>query len=345
MSDRSPLILAIGGGKGGVGKSMVSSNIAVQYAQAGFRTLIIDLDIGAANLHTIFGIRHPEKSLRDYFAYPKTHLANFVIQTKIANLSIVASSGCGPELVNMRHLQKVKLKAHVRKLDFDIVILDLGAGSTLNIIDFFAMADLSLVVSAPEPTSVVNSYEFLKNLAFRALQRLFKDQEAILTSLKRDAREGSQTVAELVTHLKDHHPFACRSARAVLKALKIAVVFNQARYAKDAELGAKLFKICDEHLCLTPHLAGLIFYNEEVPASVLKMNPISVTNPQSVTTKRLKEIASQLLQLMQDDSTSIEEEVAHVFGEAQLDYTDNLLTQKRLYRKRSQAHEPNPSPL
>src|ERR1700722_16095086 len=117
-----PLIIAIGGGKGGVGKSMVSSNLAVQYAQAGLQVVLIDLDVGAANLHTIFGIRQPPKGLGDYFTTPRSQLTDYFIDTNIPNLKLVPGSGFVPELANLKHVQKVKIITQIKNLSTDLVL-------------------------------------------------------------------------------------------------------------------------------------------------------------------------------------------------------------------------------
>src|SRR3989339_539924 len=115
-----PLMMAIGGGKGGVGKSMISSNLAVQYALAGLKVIVIDLDFGAANLHTIFGLRQPSKSLGDYFSSPKSQLKDYFVPTSLDNLTLVPSSGFVPELANLKHQQRVKLINQIKTLEADL---------------------------------------------------------------------------------------------------------------------------------------------------------------------------------------------------------------------------------
>ncbi len=340
MNSQKPLTISIGGGKGGVGKSMVSSNLAVQYALAGLRVIIIDLDFGAANLHTIFGLRQPQRSLGDYFCTPGTQLADFVVPTNIENLTLVPSSGFVPELANLKHLQRVKLINHIQTLDTDLVILDLGAGSALNVVDFFSMTDAGIVVATPEPTSVLNAYEFLKNVVYRIFFRMFRHQKNIQDLLKSSAGPSSRiaTVEELANLIKKHSTLGAENLRDVCQDLNFHLIFNQARKVSDSQFGTKLNQICHKYLNVQLNFSGLIFYNEEVPDCVRKMCPISVARPESVTSQTLKSIALTTLHRITQKITSgshsepFEQQLAIVAQAAQEDFERNLLTQKRLQR-------------
>src|SRR3989338_5798692 len=111
-------IWAVGGGKGGTGKTVVAASIGILLAKAGKRVIIIDADLGGANLP---------------FA------------------------------------QKQKLMRYIKNLDSDYVILDLGAGTSFNVLDLFLMSDFNILVAMPEPTSVENVYRFIKSVILRRL--------------------------------------------------------------------------------------------------------------------------------------------------------------------------------
>ncbi len=340
MKSQKPLTIGIGGGKGGVGKSMVSSNLAVQYALAGLRVIVIDLDFGAANLHTLFGLRQPPFSLGDYFSSPDTQLANFIVKTNIDNLQLVPSSGFVPELANLKHMQRVKLINQIQTLDADLVILDLGAGSSLNVVDFFSMTDAGVVVATPEPTSVLNAYEFLKNVVYRIFFRMFRHQKNIQEVLKKSTapNTGIATVVDLANAFEKHSSLAAENLREICDDLNFHLVFNQARKVSDSQFGTKLNQICNKYLSVQLNFSGLLFYNEEVPDCVRKMCPISVARPESVTSQTLKSIAlttlHRITQKIASGSTlePFEQQLAHVAKAAQEDFERNLLTQKRLQR-------------
>lgn len=340
-----PLIIAIGGGKGGVGKSMISSNLAVQYAQAGLKVILIDLDIGAANLHTIFGLRQPPKSLGEYFSSSRSQLKDFLVTTSVDNLQLVSSSGFVPELANIQHQQRVKLIQQIKELTADVVLLDLGAGTALNVIDFFSMTHAGIVVTTPEPTALVNAYEFLKNVVYRILFRMFRNQPEVTAILKVSILPNNElqisTIDELARAIEKDHRWAAEQIRAIFAELDLHLIFNQARRTSDVQRGAKLNQISQRFLGVTLSFAGMVFYNEEVSASVHKMCPISLLMPDSVTSQGLKRIALSIFQRMakklldRGAPASFEAQLSDVQGAAQRDFAQNLLVQRRHQREAS----------
>ena len=339
---QEPLLISIGGGKGGVGKSMVSANLAVQYATAGMRVVLVDLDFGAANVHTIFGMRQPPQGLGEYFLTPGAKLRDFVLPTKIENLSIIPGSGFVPELANLQHSRKVRLIRQLRTLDADLVLLDLGAGSAHNVVDFFAMTSASVVVTTPEPTAIVNAYEFLKNVIYRILFRIFRNSPEITEVLKVSTKPNNSlkisTVTDLIQHVEKKYPMMADSIREICDDLDFYVILNQARKATQAQLGKKLRAICQRHLHLNLNVLGMVYHNEEVSAAVFKMSPITVHNPKSVSSQTLQRIAIQLFQqisskmLTGEHAEDFEQQLERVMRHAQKDFRENLLTQRRLFR-------------
>ena len=341
---KEPLILSIGGGKGGVGKSMVSSNLAVTYAQAGLKVTLLDLDFGAANIHTIFGIRQPKKSLGDYFTTPRSQLKEFLLDTKVENLKVAAGSGFIPELANLKHFQKTKLIKHIRKLDADVVLLDLGAGSSHNVIDFFSMTNGSIIVTTPEPTAIVNAYEFLKNVIYRLLGRMFRNQEKILNIIKESAIPNNSlnisSIDDLITFVRKSDPWIADQMTALCQDLDFYVVFNQARSTANAQSGKKLQQICKKYLHTNLNYSGMIFFNEEVTASVFNMMPMTLNKPNSVTSKSIQRIGTKIFnslinkKLTGTHAQSFDEQLSQVMREAKQDHAKNLLTQKKIQRDR-----------
>ncbi len=344
-----PLMMAIGGGKGGVGKSMISSNLAVQYALAGLKVIVIDLDFGAANLHTIFGLRQPSKSLGDYFSSPKSQLKDYFVPTSLDNLTLVPSSGFVPELANLKHQQRVKLINQIKTLEADLVLLDLGAGSSSNVVDFFSMCHAGIVVATPEPTAVLNAYEFLKNVIYRIFFRVLRDEKKLTEILKDSIRpnneHGIRTIHDLLAVIAKKNAWAAETLKDICKDLSFHLIFNQARKTADVQLGNKLNQICTKYLNVGLNFSGVVFFNEEVPTCVYKMSPISLAAPDSVTSQTIKNISvitfNRVVRTVNGDSCedSFEQQIASVDRHAKVDFEQNLLTQRRLHRNRDRNHQ------
>ncbi|SCA63668.1 Uncharacterized protein SCG7086_AZ_00060 [Chlamydiales bacterium SCGC AG-110-P3] len=347
---KEPLIVAIGGGKGGVGKSMVCSNLAIQYASAGFRSLILDLDLGAANVHTIFGMRQPPKGLGEFFTTPDSRLRDFIIDTDIENLRIIAGGCFVPELANLPHLQKVKVINQIKTLDADLVLLDLGAGTSSHVVDFFSICHAGIVVTTPEPTAIINAYEFLKNIIYRILLRMFSRHPQILQLIQGSSSPGrgskQGTIDGLIDQIEKVSPFSAQNIRDVCSDFDFHLILNQGRKVSETQLGVKLRDLSKQFLSLNLTFEGMIFHNEEVSASIFKMTPVTIAYPDSVTSKTLKRLAIATFHRMANKMLEIptkendaENHLQQVLAHAQADYNENLIAQKRLYRARERATE------
>ena len=168
-SNPSQEIWAVGGGKGGVGKSLFAANASIFLALLGKKVVAIDLDLGGANLHTCLGVPIPEKTLSDYVNNTVGCLDDLIVPTAIKNLSLISGAQDSMGIANLRRIQKVKLMRKINKINADYVIFDLGAGTSFNTLDFFIMAHKGILVTLPEPTAIENTYRFIKSMHHRNL--------------------------------------------------------------------------------------------------------------------------------------------------------------------------------
>src|SRR5687768_3047212 len=166
---RARKVIAVGGGKGGIGKSLVSANLGIALAGRGASVVMLDADLGGANLHTCLGVAQPTVSLSDFIDNRVGRLEDTIVSGGVERLGLIAGAHDTLDAANPKHAQKARLLRHLRALDVDYVILDLGAGTTFNVLDFFLAADLGLVVLLPEPTSIENAYRFIKAAFFRRM--------------------------------------------------------------------------------------------------------------------------------------------------------------------------------
>ena len=147
-------IITIGGGKGGVGKSIVSSNLAIAMAQSGQRVVLVDCDLGAANQHVLFGIDRPVPGLQALIDRKITSLEPALTPTPHANLHLIAGTGASVGAANISHGEKGRIMKKIRALGADVVIVDVGAGVSFNVLDFFELGSQRLLVVTPQVTSM-----------------------------------------------------------------------------------------------------------------------------------------------------------------------------------------------
>ena len=172
-------IFAIGGGKGGSGKSFITANLGVLLSKKNHRVIAVDLDLGCSNLHTLLGIKNPGKDANDFMNKSVALLHQVAIPTSLPKLSLISTMNCSMEIANLYHAQKLKLIRAIRGLPYDVILLDLGAGTSYNTLDFFLAAEKGLFVFTPEPTSIENTFRFIKAVYLRKLKQILKEEPFI----------------------------------------------------------------------------------------------------------------------------------------------------------------------
>ena len=164
-------IIPIASGKGGVGKSLVSANMAIAFAQNGKRVVLADLDLGASNLHLVLGQQAPKTGIGTFLNNVKSDFSAVISETDVRGLRFIPGDNEIPGTANLTTTQRRALVKQLLALkdDTDILILDLGAGTHQSILEFFLLSNQGIVVSAPAVTAVLNAYVFLKNTVFRLM--------------------------------------------------------------------------------------------------------------------------------------------------------------------------------
>src|SRR5512136_1133889 len=194
-------IWSVGGGKGGIGKSLIAASVGWQLARMGRRVILVDADLGGANLHTCLGLPSPERTLADFIQRRVSSIEEVVSDTTAPGLRLISGAAELLSAANIRHLQKVRVMNQVRALDVDVVLIDLGAGTTYNILDFFLLSDVSILAVVPEPTSIENGYRFIKIALYRRLRTMASTEAArhlVDAALDPKNPQGIRTPLELL---------------------------------------------------------------------------------------------------------------------------------------------------
>ena len=295
----SKKVIAIVGPKGGIGKSTISSNLAVALANMGKRVIAVDLDLGGANLHILLGIKHFDRSLDDFIMKKMASLDEVLIGTGIYNLQLICGGANIPDIANMPFQQKMKLINHLLKLESDMVILDLAAGSSFNVIDFLLIANQQLLITSPEPPSLIKVYSFIKSCVFRLLTFHFKSEEAhdaldILAKAKDlDAHPHLKTVGNILDEVANINPAAVESARKMLDKFRPNIVINMVQAAEEVKAGTVIRSMLEQYLSISSSLVTTIPTDTMVRKALFKNEPMMLAYPGSAFSVAVRKLAEQ----------------------------------------------------
>ena len=291
-------IIPVASGKGGVGKSLLSANLAIALGQQGKKVVLVDLDLGASNLHLVIGQKPGAASLGSWFT-EKSDFKDIIQQTDYQNVSFIAGDSQIPDLTSLKHVQKVRLIRNLKNIDTDYIILDLGAGTHQFILDMFLLSPQGIVVSAPAVTATLNGYLFLKNATFRLLYTTFKrgtPGRAYLDNLKKDSATMQKLyIPNLIQFLANCDPANTQIFISRMQQFRPRLVMNMIEDPKDADRAQRIKSSCNQYLGLEIEYLGLMYRDMLQDKALASQLPVVVYKPQSVLGQAIYRIADKII--------------------------------------------------
>lgn len=160
---RNTRIITIASGKGGVGKTNVATNLALAYGALGQKVILMDADLGLANVNVVLGII-PKYNL--YHVIRKQKQMSDILMDTEYGIQIVAGASGFAKIANLSEEERHGFIDELQHLsDADIIIIDAGAGVSNNVLAFVAAADEAIIVTTPEPTAITDAYGIIKIIA------------------------------------------------------------------------------------------------------------------------------------------------------------------------------------
>jgi flagellar biosynthesis protein FlhG len=302
---RQQKIIAVGGAKGGIGKSTFTTNLGVFLASQGHRTVIVDLDLGGANLHLYLGKMFVTNNINDYFNSSVPDLGDLLMSTKFGPWLIGGdSSQLGS--ANIRFSSKLKLLRSLRELDADYVILDLGSNTSYNILDFFLAADSHVVITTCEPASYLEAYNFIKVGLLRRLNRLFGEEtpdagrkNVALQQLIHDATMSAngakaKNIPALLAQVKAKHPDYLPLVQKALEDYQPFLVINQVIDVQDvAPIVRRIQEVSRKILSIRVRYLGTLPFLEAVKKSTIDLVPEVARNARGTLAQRIATMSKE----------------------------------------------------
>lgn len=306
-----PAIIAVGGGKGGVGKSVISANLATMLSRAGSRVLVVDLDLGCSNLHTHFGISMPKRSLADFLLKDNVSFKDILLPAPSPGVAFAAGGREEKWEYHIENHRKIMgrlwnaILASRKDFNIDFVIFDLGAGVHKLTMDFFTAAHLGIVTVLPEPTSIENAYAFLKIALWKYVENV--GEQVSNPQIANDVKESLAEVGldsvnrgyvDCFRNLRPSYPCFIQSLSSAILGRAIGIVVNQTREQSDIDIGKSMEHICQRYFGLTTHFLGYLNYDECVWKSLRNRRLLVSDFPHSLITKKFSSIASNIMSLL-----------------------------------------------
>jgi flagellar biosynthesis protein FlhG len=344
-------VIAILGGRGGVGKSVVGVNLAVYLAQLGRTVALVDANPSGGKLHAMLGVSVDSKpSSRDEpFDEDLERLP-----TSVPGLFLSPQPYVSGSTIPVRPGRKARWARRLRQLDADYVLVDLGAGTVPATLDLFLEADLGICVTAPEPPSVEATYRFCRALFQRRIRRMLVKDRFRMRLVERAQSElpPLPPPQDLVRAVARYDTAVAELAALELAKLRPRLVVNCARLRTDSDLGPSVCEMAARYLGVRLDAIGHIEQDDAVWLSVVRRRPLLIDSPTSKSARNLERVARRVLALVTSREQARSAEPIDIVPQ-ELSLYDVLWTHRgatdedlrRAYKRQRLVFQPDSLPL
>lgn len=298
-----PRLLVVSGAKGGVGKTLVADNLAVYLATVGRQVVLVDADRVGANAHSLLGLPHPSASptrLAAGEAYSPWDDDGVrfpgLVDTPIPGLRLLHAGRDEPARGTQRRAGLRRLDEDLRRLAADWIVVDVGAGIDRDILDFWNGADLGVYVTLPEPTSIENTYRFVRHAFARRLRR-----RAPTPELRKRIGERLRSLGhhppplDLVRRLDAAGDPLADHVRDAIDAFPFRFCLNETRIRADLDLGPAMRSAVRRRFGLDVDYLGYVDFDDTVWTTARSRRPLLTESPGTKASKSLEKIARRIL--------------------------------------------------
>jgi len=312
-------IIAVGGAKGGVGKSMLAANLAVGLALLGHKVVLADLDLGGADVHLYSGVKSFVKTWNDFLDKKVDSIKDILTPTAFKGLSLIAGDSSRLGSANLPYSQKLKIMRHLKELGTDFLVVDLGGDTTYNGLDFFLLADQKIVVSGTEPASVLDSYTFVKVVFSRFLERFFSEHK-LLKDLAEQIRDGSLEKSNnysldfIYQQVRVRDPQALVKLKRQFDQFRLSIVLNMTDSDQDLRIAETMQKLVKDKCFLDIGILGTIPFDKAVRKAARGFTPVVVENPKCQASRNIHQMLAAIILHSEQEQESTQVELLHTIS-------------------------------
>ncbi len=326
MKSRAPKFWTFGGGKGGVGKSFLTSAIGVALARKNKSVIAVDADLGSANLHTYLGIKNPNHTLLDHL---ENGLAadDVLLPTFQSGLRLISCAGDILGMANPQSERKEKIIQFIAGLQADYILVDLGAGTSYTVLDFFNMSHEGIVIVTPDPASMQSAYAFIKSAIYRRIQMDFSYNEAVMQALHRclesDVSQRPRTMMEFYDLVCTTDPTIAESVAKVVEHYEPLLLINLAGSAQDQRVAEIIQSASKKFLNVNIRLGGMITMDPIIRRACQRMEILGFDDPHNRPAKEIQNVVNCLLNCSDEEAVTLNE-ASQVPSTPTMGLNDNL---------------------
>jgi len=293
-------ILPIASGKGGVGKTMFAANLGILFARMNRKVVLLDADLGASNLHTALGIPYLPKTLNDLLTENVSDLSRVTMETPIQGLSIIGGSRHLPAYPDYKTQLTRKIISAMPRLNADILIIDLGGAITPDILDLFLLSEEGVMISTNDPSSIRNTYQFLKMAVFRKILKSFPSNTLISymvhSATHVRSRDKISSIPELLDRLSHVDRYYKDVILEMLERFSPGLIINMVDSPKDVRAANVVSTVSGKFSAITPKLLGTMEYDPEIKRSTRNLRPFTLDPENRKASEQMGLIADRILE-------------------------------------------------
>ncbi len=294
--NRARRIIVVGGGRGGVGKTLLAVNLGVFFAQLGREVVVCDADPFGSNLHAVLGLDSPPLTSTTAMDEGTAEL----VPTTVPGLRILPTAYDPMTATPVRPSRGAQFLKHLSDLDADYVIVNLGSSTSSSSLDIFLQADVAICVTAPEPLAIETTYRFCRSLYLRTLRRALMRERFKLRLVERviTALPPLASPPQIVAEIKRYDDGVAAVAAQELGKITPRLVVGQTRLKSDLDLGPAMAIVSERFLGIPIDYLGHIEHDDAVWLTVRRRQPLLIDSPTSKSARNLERVARRILALM-----------------------------------------------
>ncbi len=322
-------IWPIASGKGGVGKTLITANLGIVLSRMNLKVVILDADLGAANLHTLLGIHYLKRTLNDLLTGRSSELSQVVVDTEFPGLRLIGGSRHLPTHPEYTSQLAQKIRSGIYQLDADILLLDLGGGIGPDVLDLFLLSNHGIMVTTNDPSSIQNTYQFLKMAVYRKILKSFPSNPLISYMIhsatqprKTDAIRSIPELVERISHVDHYYAEVIQN---LLERFSPQMIVNMVDDVDDVRAARVVSTVSSKFSGISPILVGTVGYSPGIKKSTLGLRPFTLDPQNDAATEQLNAIARCLLRPEETVRPPAGAEQAPSAEKKEIWYMDNVL--------------------